>query len=57
MKVIKMAEFTPEEMEILKQAGGILGTMARAIEDGNVDDVGEPARSIVKALKEVAERI
>ena len=57
MKVTKVAEFTPEELETLKAAGGILGAVAKSIAAGEIDALDETATKMVAALKEVLTRI
>ena len=57
MKVVKIAEFTPEEIEALQKAGSILGTTAKAIAAGEIDALNEEATALVAALKEVIGRI
>lgn len=57
MKVVKVAEFTAEEIEALQKAGSILGATAKAIAASEIDALNEEATALVAALKEVIGRI
>jgi len=57
MKVVKVAEFTEEEVAALKKAGEILGATARAIAASEIDALDEEATQLVLALKDVMERV
>ena len=57
MEVKKIAEFTKEEVEILTNAGKILGTLANAIATSEVDGLDVEATNLIKALQEVIARV
>jgi len=57
MEVKKIAEFTKEEVEVLTNAGKILGTLANAIAASEVDGLDVDATNLVMALKEVIARV
>ena len=57
MEVKKIAKFTNEEVDFLVKAGEVLGGLAKAISAGEVDGLDDNATNLVKALKEVIERI
>lgn len=57
MEVKKIAEFTKEEVEILTNAGKILGTLANAIAASEVDGLDVEATNLIKALQEVIARV
>lgn len=57
MEVKKIAEFTKEEVEILTNAGKILGALANAIAASEVDGLDVEATNLIKALQEVIARV
>ena len=57
MEVKKIAEFTKEEVEVLTNAGKILGALANAIAAGEVDGLNTDATNLVMALQEVIARV
>ena len=57
MEVKKIAEFTKEEVEVLTNAGKILGALANAIATGEVDGLNADATNLVMALQEVIARV
>lgn len=57
MEVKKIAEFSAEEVEALRAAGNILGTLAKAITAGEVDGLDADSTNLLNALKDVIARV
>jgi len=57
MNVTKVGYFTEEEVVALSEAGKILGALAKALETGDINVLGNESNDLVKALKEVLGRI
>ena len=57
MEITKIGSFTEKEIEALKEAGGILGNVAKALEAGEINLLSETSKGLVEALKEVLNRI
>ena len=57
MEVRKVGDFSAEEFEALKAAGNIIGATAKALEAGDVNELGEQSEKILEALVNVLGRI
>ena len=57
MEITKIGSFTEKEIEALKEAGGILGSVAKALEASEINLLSETSKGLVEALKEVLNRI
>ena len=57
MEVKKIAEFTPEEVEVLTKAGQILGALAKAVAASEVDGLDVDSTNLIKALQDVIARV
>jgi beta-N-acetylglucosaminidase len=57
MEITKIGSFTEKEIEALKEAGGILGSVAKALEAGEINLLSETSKGLVEALKDVLGRI
>ena len=57
MEITKIGSFTEKEIEALKEAGGILGSVAKALEAGEINLLSETSKNLVRALKEVLGRV
>ena len=57
MQVTKVGNFTEEEVQALSEAGKILGSLAKALETGDINVLGTESSDLVKALADVLSRI
>lgn len=57
MNITKIAGFTEEEIEKLQNAGTILGSVAKALNNGEFDQLTPEATSLLEALRDVIDRI
>ena len=56
MEIVKIAHFSTEEVEALKTAGTILGTLVKGLDDGSISELAEQDVALVKALSDVVYR-
>ena len=56
MNVTKIGSFSAEEIEALKQAGNILGSLVKAMDASEINDVDEETMQLIKAIADVADR-
>ena len=57
MEVRKVGDFSAEEFEALTAAGNIIAAAAKALEAGEVNELGEQSEKILAALANVLGRI
>ena len=56
MEIVKIAHLSTEEVEALKTAGTILGTLVKGLDDGSISELAEQDVALVKALSDVVYR-
>lgn len=57
MEVTKIAGVSAEEKEALIEAGKIIGTFAKALEAGEINQVNEETLKLFNALKVVVSKV
>lgn len=57
MEVKRVLNFNDEEFDKLIAAGEFLGTVSKAKEEGNFDELSSGAEKIIKALGDVVAKI
>ncbi len=56
MTITKIADFNTEEIDALKSAGTILGSLVKAMDVGEITEVTEDSMLLIKAVYDVATR-
>ncbi len=56
MNITKIADFSTEEIDALKSAGTILGSLVKALDASEITEVTEDTMHLIKAVYDVAAR-
>lgn len=57
MEIRKIGQLAPDEIEILAEAGHLLGKVKMAFEAAEITELDETAKDLLDALKEVIEKV